>query len=356
MNTGGENNTLTVRAIPRSEIDRWPVEDSGLPARVVNSTRAAGMTKLGDVRQSSQAQLLAIRSLGRISLAHINEFFRLCDRIEQGLQRFDSIRDVFAILLDEVEFQVLAARYGLTLETPKASRNCVTLQEIGNAQRRTRERVRQIEDNAKQRLRSRLASVCLEPFYEYLGRYIDRQGQVLAPDETTPLREDRVVSGYNTAGLLLLLYDLDGRSHTFFSGFFSTLPEGVLEAIRAALMRALESKSSASSLDELVADIAPAWRDRPVREPRRMVELLLLHAQEVAATVDGRYFLHRRGIHRFLEELLQEVPRPAHYRMLTQAFNERVRSGSRKGAGYILERLSEGDRFRRVERGIYDLR
>ena len=74
--------------------------------------------------------------------------------------------------------KVVTARYGFELEEPKASRNCATLQEIGDAEHKTRERVRQVQETAMQKLRSRLATVCLEPFYIFFVEFIGGAGDI----------------------------------------------------------------------------------------------------------------------------------------------------------------------------------
>ena len=153
-------------------IDAWPVDESGLPVRVVNSVLTAGVTTVGQLRAQSDQDLLALRSLGRISLGHIRSFFKLCGQIEQGKQSFNSIRELLPLFLDAPEMKVVTARYGFELEEPTASRNCATLQEIGDAEHKTRERVRQVQETAMQKLRSRLATVCLEPFYIFFAEFI----------------------------------------------------------------------------------------------------------------------------------------------------------------------------------------
>ena len=83
---------------------------------------------------------------------------------------------------------------------------------------------------------------------------------------------------------------------------------------------------------------------------------LLRHSPRVISTSDGRFFLPQNGLATFLVEILRALPRPAHYRKVTQAFNERVIPRCRRGAGFILEKLNENPACVRVDRGTYDLK
>ena len=122
---------LNVAPVGRETIDSWPVDGSGLPVRVVNSVRPAGVATVGQLRAQTDHDLLALHSLGRISLNHVRSFFKLCAQIEQGKQSFNSIRELLPLFLDGPEMRVITARYGLDLKELNGATNCATLQEIG---------------------------------------------------------------------------------------------------------------------------------------------------------------------------------------------------------------------------------
>ena len=59
-----------------------------------------------------------------------------------------------------------------------------------------------------------------------------------------------------------------------------------------------------------------------------MLSCILDHSPLVAATLDRRYFTYERGTQTFLAEVLKDIERPAHYRTVTNAFNDRLAPGA----------------------------
>ena len=347
---------LQVKPVTREVIDAWPVAESGLPIRVVNSVAPAHVQTIAQLRSMSDAELLALRSLGKISLGHVRSFLKLCNQIEQGKQAFLNVQEVFSIFLDDAELGVLSARYGFGRKDLGASRNCVTLQEIGNAEHKTRERVRQIQETAMRQLQSRLARICLQPFIDYFVSYLEGLGRVANCVDLAPLQNDSAFAGFNPCSVLLLLGDLRPDRITFYNGFFSIL---ALPAIRQVEDRAtgiLRAAAGPVALDHIVTDLSPVPEAGNPEQARRIISCVMDHCPHAAATLDSRYFLYSVGTAAFLAEVLQDLERPAHYRAITDAFNDRLKPLSRKGAGFVLEMLNANPQCTRVDRGIYDLK
>ena len=346
---------LHVTPIGRETIDAWPVDGSGLPVRVVNSVLTAGVTTVGQLRAQSDHDLLALRSLGRISLSHIRSFFKLCGQVEQGKQSFNSIRELLPLFLDGPEMKVIAARYGLEIEELNGARNCATLQEIGDVEHKTRERVRQIQETAIQKLRSRLATVCLEPFYVFFTSLLEARGASATCADATALKNEPAAGGYNLGGVLMLLSGLHPDRITFYNDFFSTLSEQTIRTMESQAVELLNRSAKPVSLDEILRSAAaPFLADE--NQAKQLLTCILDHCALVAATLDRRYFTYERGTQAFLAEVLESLERPIHYRKVTDAFNDRLKSLSRKGAGFVLEALNAAPLCTRVDRGIYDLK
>ncbi len=346
---------FAVQAASREVIDAWPVEEAGLPTRVINSVKAAKVITVGDLRKWSEPDLLRLRSLGRVSLEQIQYFFKLCDRIERGIQRFDSIHEVLDIFLDVHQLNVISARYGFYQRDLVASRNWVTLQEIGNRENKTRERVRQVEDMGKQKLRSRMASVCLQPFFDFFGTFINQRARSVSTADLATIRNHEALRDLNPASILLLLSDLAVDHIVLHNGFFSTLPMQFLEDVEQKVMAMLGNSPIPLGIDAISDQLEPTTElpDRSLF--RQAVSVVLDHSPSMGATIDDRYFLYATSVQPFLVEILERMERPAHYRTVTTRFNDRVKPRSRKGAGYILDTLNRNSNCVRVDRGIYTL-
>jgi len=342
-----------VPSVSREEIDAWPLTEAGLPTRVVNSAHAADLRTIGQLREWSDSDLLRLRSLGRVSLDQIRYFFKLCGRIERSAQRFASILEVLDVFLDPHQQYVLAARYGFHQRDLKPSRSWMTLQEIGNQDNKTRERIRQIEETGKQKLTSRLATVCLAPFRQFFGEFIDARSKAIGAQELGALWGHEAVGELNPTAILLLLSDLDPASIQFRNGYFSTLSEAEVEQIESAIGRRLEASPAPVGLEQLIAGFPAVGSLPDRRDLHRATAVIAEHLPDIASTVDDRYFRYDTSVHPFLIEIIRRVEGPVHYRTVTNLFNDRVKPRSRKGAGYILDTLNRNPGCVRVDRGIY---
>jgi uncharacterized protein YigA (DUF484 family) len=347
---------LRVKPIERDVIDQWPVTQSGLPARVVNSAQAAGIETIGQLRRHSNTDLLKLRSLGRISIRYIRRFFQIYDRIEKGTQYFNNIREVLDLFLDRDEFIVLAYRYGFDLQGAVASRKSMTLQEIGNRENRTRERIRQIEETAVIKLQSQQAQCCLQPFYDYFHQIIESLGKAAACRDLLSRIDTALMHQFNGCGVLLALCDLKPGPPTYYNGAFSTLTPTTLQEIESHLLQYMEQQDGPVALDTLYACLSTLPGFEPAPAMRRVAQVLLDHSPQVASSVNNRYFLFDRGMAAFLSQVMQTIQLPAHFRHITRACNALLKPQCRKGAGYILELLNTHPGCQRVDRGIYTLK
>jgi hypothetical protein len=339
-----------VKPVDRATIDGWAVREAGLPTRVINSVEAADVRTVGDLRAWPDSKLLRLRSLGRISLDQIHAFFELCGNIEQARQTFTSVREVLTLLLDETQLAVLTARFGLDRPDLVPSGSRVTLQDIGNQTQRTRERVRQVEENGKARLSSRLAALCLQPFTDHVREFIRLRGDAVPSNAMEEMWEDPAFDGLNPCAVTTLISDLYPDRVLLHNGFFSVLDPGTLRQIEQQALELLQAAPAPLAIAELAGNL---------RGPERRegtVGTVLDHVPDVGATRDGRYYLFTTSVVPLVRELLVRLESPAHYRAVTRAYNERVKPRSRKGAGFILDVLNRDPRCSRVDRGLYRLK
>lgn len=352
----GSRGMFQVQPIPRTEIDQWPVAEAGLPTRIVNSVQAAGARRIGELRTWTDPQFMHLRSFGKVSLDQIHYFFKLCSRIEKGNQQFNAVTEVLDIFLDGNQQKVISQRYGFAETGRIASRSWVTLQEIGNVDGKTRERVRQIEENGKNKLRSRMAFVCLQPFYHYIETFIRNRAGAVSCEELGDLPREGAMGGCNPCSIALLLSDLNSDHIGFHNDFFTTLPLADVLLIEQQVLDLLRASEQPMHIDALIQQVNPPPAAPPTEAFRRTATVIMDHHPEVGASVDGRYFLYTTSVLPFLHEILAGLEQPAHYRAVTSTFNTRVKARSRKGAGYILETLGRSPRCLRVDRGLYALK
>lgn len=347
---------FNVSPLTRAELDTWPIQESGLSTRVLNGARAAQVTTLGDLRAMSDAEIIAIRTLGRVSLRTIHRYFELCDRIERGQQVFLTIREIFDLFLDQDEINVLARRYGLLRLDRSASRNFMTLQEIANETQRTRERIRQVTQQAQAGLTNRMARHCFKPFLLYVTRFMESKGKAITCEECGDLEEQSWLAGYNPCALMLLLHDLNPGSFTALPGVMTTIPHDEAQRAITAAEDWLDGREDLVPLADLHQALAAQGALQSSQFPPGALGKMLDQSGHVGATVDGRYFSFKTGTAPLLLEILLSGEQPAHYRTLGMIYNQHVKPTGRKGHGTLLKHITRSPLFRKTDRGLYAAR
>jgi len=334
-------------------MDAWPLPGSGLPARVVNRCREAGLATVGELRRLTAERIERLPGIRAASLRRIRAFLDLCDRLESGARPLPDLPAVMAWFLKPDERTVLAARFCLDRAGAPAGSRPPTLRAIGAARAVTRERVRQMQRRATAALASSLAQACLAPLYEAFEAFL-RARAGLAAEQEAARADFAGLGGCDAAGALRLLCACSARIRRR-GNLFTTLPEEELAAAERALRAALRAAPRPLRPEDAAAALPP----RPDRDPaaaRRLAGCLLENMPDVAVLADGRCFDAATGAADLAVELARAMPRPVRLRDLRQRYNALMRPGSRKGAGFILGILSHDRRFRRQDVGLYDLR
>jgi len=346
---------IKVKAVPRPTVDAWPLDESGLPIRATRAAGEAHLQTVGQLRACSDEKMLSLWSFGRITLGEVHAFFRFCERLEQGRQTFRDLRELLEFFLETDERDILFTRFQLTTGAPAAIWRRVALQTIGTARKLTRERVRQIEAKALRALQSRTAQWCLEPVYQFLNGWLDRHERVADPSQLQGLRSEGLLGGLQPAGVLALLAELAPSRLLCRHGLFFSLSELELQRLQQAVQVILNRKAKPLEAAQLLAEVR---RQKAVSLPggvgQRFLTTWLDHFPAVGATSDGRYFSLATGAPAFVAEIARRLRRPFHYRRLMDAVNSRLKPGSRRGTGTILEWLGSGAVFTRIGRGLYD--
>jgi hypothetical protein len=343
-----------VKTIDRKTIDKWPIAASGLPLRVVNSLAHVGLATVGELRALTGRQMRQARGLGPVSAAAVHRFFRLCGQIEAGVQPFPGLKAIFRFFLTPEEQETLALRYGLREKQVSPAGRCATLQQVGQKQGRTRERVRQMESEARERLGQRLAQACLRDMYRCFEEFITLHHGAALPAEIATLKDLPFLDGYHPVHVLRLLCDC-GASPVEYHGFFTSLPLPQIARAEGRAVVFLIAMADPQPLSRVLDALAEAAPSRDPETCRCIMDRILRHAPGVSATADGRYFAGQQAMSRFVREIMARRSLPVHFRAIVREFNALVQPESRISEGRMLDILMKGAEFRRTASGLYEI-
>ena len=132
---------ITASAVSRRDIDSWPIAGSALGVRVVHCLASAKVQTVGELREWTAKQLVALDHFGVTSRNEVRWFFNWTKKLETNTGTLPSFRAFLREFLNRQEVHVLEQRYGLTdpLFRPQMKRR--TLKEIASIARPTLERV-----------------------------------------------------------------------------------------------------------------------------------------------------------------------------------------------------------------------
>jgi hypothetical protein len=332
--------------------DDWPVAGSGLSRRAVHRLTENGYKTIGQVRAAGEASLQSIPGLGAATRAEISAFLNACRSMERNIPALSTASDLLEHILPTRPLCVLRLRYGLDMREPVTGPACRTLQQIAGRLGQTRERVRQVEDEGFNILRSCMAQVRLDPLEAVYRHVLAACGGAAGNDTIWSLRTDPRFCGTNPNALLYLLCDA-GYGLAYGPGYFTTASRETVLAVEHTAIACLSRTPKPETLETLQVSLAEALGD--ACPDGSVITCILENHSRFAATHDGRYTLREDGHAALIEEVMQNRMLPLHYRAITQAVNRHMQPGSRQGAGRILNTLRKNARFRRVSSGFYTL-
>lgn len=329
--------------IERRFIDGWDVETSGLPARVVNCCKREACNTVGDLRSMNHSDLMNWRSLGANSIKAIEVFFGLCESLEKGGAHPGSFESLLEMFLNEAELNVLIARYGLDLRQVAPKRHINTLQHIADDRSLTRERVRQIQDLAMNKLSSRIATCFLLPFTSQVRRIIEDHAGIMSYETAAEIGID-CLKGLNNCAALLLMSDINGAGFVYHNGFFSTWKSADIDFF------AKDTVSKLENFDRPVRaeDISSKYGLNEVMNAVRGNTNLLI-------TKDKHLIFSDLSFLCFVSGLLPDGRKKFHYRELKSWADEVLDQSTRKGSGYYLRRLLSSGCFNKEGFGTYSI-
>ena len=347
---------LVPTKISRREIDAWPINAAGLRARVVHCLEEANVRTVRELREWTDKRLLTLDHFGVTSRDNVRWFFKWTKKLEANDCSLPSFRAFLREFLNRQEVHVLEQRFGLTdpLFRPHMKRRTLSeiAAEMGGGL--TRERVRQVEEAGLAALRARLPSAVAETQETYWANRIQSVGCVVTSGELAEWAADPKLGGYQPWGSLLLLSETYSRI-SFRYDYFATLPPQTLSQVEKQILQLLHTERWPVPFENILATVSDDLNFLNGQRPR-LVTVMLDHHPEISGTVDRRYFLPTLVAPVIVADILRRHSEPIHFHELTRLYNERMKSHSRKGAGYILRVLNLMGDAQRVSRALYQLK
>jgi hypothetical protein len=332
-------------------LDEWPVATAGLNIHVVHCLDKSRVQTIGQLRSYYPDRLSTLKNFGRSARQNVVWFFDWIARVETGAGLPDNLPALLREFLNESELLVIENRFGLTDPLYRPQMRPVTLREIGTERGGlTRERVRQVQDEALQILGTQLCRAVGEPLrHRYLAR-LKSQGGIVSVPELAAWAGDPMLGGYQPWGALLLWSALSAGIQ-FRHNFFTTLPVETLDRLEARVLKLLETAPAPLAAEEFTGRLPIPDANR-----RRILSLLLEQHPAVCATKQQRYFLPGVGDKAVVVEVLRAAGRALHFEELTSRYNDQVLAHSQKSVRDILNLIPGIPAVERIAAGVYRLR
>ncbi len=345
---------VKIPALSRKTIDAWRISEAGLPTRVVHCTRKLGLQTVGELRVYPPERLLSESRFGQRSLASIHTFFESCAALETGRVFVRDVRDAFEQVLAPRPWEMLRLRYGLERADFEVSPQFTTLQAIANRDGITRERVRQVLNQAFEQVQSQWARTLLEPFENLLIDRVAACGGMSEADVFTRLAHQPEWGGLNPASTALLMSEAHADRWTHFGQVFITAPEEQVHALIAAIRTRLKSAARPIPARALWPDACPLSLKKSGTPPD--VILLLQQMEDILLFRDGSCLSGTR-LPDIVEETLRALGGVASFPEVTDAVNRRLHPYSHTTTSTIHRVLSVSDRFENTSvPGVYRFR
>jgi hypothetical protein len=317
----------------------WPLSSCGLAPRVANALAASRVRRVTQLRALPRDGLRGIGPRGRQA---VHDFLELCDGIETGAVQKLAPAAILSRLLPPRTCELLELRYGLRNELPPASGPCLTLHEAGLRLGLVRERVRQLEREARRLLGALPARAALAPLRLRFEACMEACGGIADEGDVAAALPAQALDGYHAAAFLRLCCDCQGWFSTHRS-FFSRLPAGALRDVESAALRELSASRSLRTLRDLAARLPlPSALGAPERE--RLVTRLLPRVPRITATRAGEVFLYGSGLPALIEAHLK-AHGPSEAGTIFNGINAALLPGGRKSLQVFLRILRNDPRF-----------
>jgi len=265
--------------------------------------------------------------------------------------------------LPERQQEVLIKRFGLKDGKRR------TLEDIGKGYSITRERVRQIENDAKATLLKSKKMKDLDPFFNILEDHIDKNGGMRAEHHllSSDLKDffPKSISEKEAESLMYFLLNIGGQfikvpEAPDFHGIWST-DKSVVKITKSSLdslIKKLEGHSETISKEDLLLWLSDFVSDRKSKEA---LESYLATSKKISSNVYGDYGLKHwpeistKGVRDKAYLVLKKHGKPMHFKYVVEHINDKFDLKKKAHPQTVHNELIKDDKFVLVGRGTYAL-
>lgn len=344
-----------ILTVPASEMNSWKINDCDLPQRVIRVMAENSIHSVADLSRLSQDELLQFETLGQSSVKAIEAFQGRLKALKEGGLKTSDLTDWLTSCLKEEYLEVLTLRYGLYRSDHDAKRGYFSLQEIANRSGRTRERIRQVENQATKALRSQIAWTGLSLFAGLAVEFLREQNSSCCWVDFSTLPKPAWIGSFSTAPALLLLAKLFPDILHAERHYISLIPNALRAQIIEKTKQCLANQPTAQNPEQLTEQLTESFRTetRPRQETTQLIAVALRHDPAVLPFRDGTLQDLKQGLPQRCREILNSTGQHAlHFREITALLNEQLLPSRQIGAGIVLKSL-DASNAERVLHGLY---
>lgn len=267
------------------------------------------------------------------------------------------------LVLTEKEVTVIKKRFAL-MGQPKQ-----TLEKIGKQFKVTRERIRQIESIALNKLKRTVRTTRLDEVNEVAKSILRIHGGMMAEDELVSLVLKRIAGGTTADGAVLRLsFSIDqemsstGRTNTFVPFWrLTTLPSEDISLVVENMVKILRKRKACMKEDEVISAIQ-ALHLFPDRTPSAELIKSSLRIDERLRQIDEGWgltewrFVRPRSIRDKVEIILKKSTKPLHFMEIANRIREARFDHKNVTVQAVHNELIRYPQFVLVGRGLYALR
>ncbi len=273
-------------------------------------------------------------------------------------QMYEQIESIFQ-LLNQKERHVLEKRFAINTS------GRFTLAEIGNGLSVTRERIRQIEKSALQKIRRNIQNYSIFELCENAYRILRESGGILSEDILVSKLLNRNLN--EAPGLIQLVLSSDVRYQRCPNTLkfrphmrLASIPEHLIEALSAASVAYLNEKKTVIDLEKIASDVKRNGPDAEMLEPVFFRSLFLIHKDfklvGEAVGLIGWRDINPRTLRDKIYFVLRQNKEPLHFLDISNKIMEAQIDRKNVNMQAVHNELIRNEDFIIIGRGIYALK